>query len=74
MHAKLTSSNGVLSPRQQEVVKLIAEDLTAKEIAARLCITEKTVEFHRDHIKQRLSVSGTAGITRYAIRYGIIDP
>jgi DNA-binding CsgD family transcriptional regulator len=74
MHAKLTSGNDVLSARQQEVVKLIAEDLTAKEMAERMGITTKTVEFHRGHIKQRLSVSGTAGIVRYAIRHGIIEP
>jgi DNA-binding CsgD family transcriptional regulator len=64
MHAKLTSSNGVLSPRQREVVKLIAKDLTAKEIAERLGITAKTVGFHHDHIKKQLNVTGTAGIVR----------
>jgi DNA-binding CsgD family transcriptional regulator len=71
-----TSPNGVahISLRQQQIVKLIADDLTAKEIGTRLGISPKTVEFHRVLIKKQLEVTGTAGIVRYAIRTGLIDP
>jgi DNA-binding CsgD family transcriptional regulator len=74
---KKTSSNGSppnghLSKRELEIVKLLAEDLTSKEVAARLGIAEKTVNFHRHAIKKRLDVQGTVGMVRYAIRHGII--
>jgi DNA-binding CsgD family transcriptional regulator len=65
--------DGVLSPRQREVVKLIAEDLTAKEIGERLGISPKTVEFHRSLVNKKLGGAGTGGIVRYAIRHGIIE-
>ena len=68
------SPDGLLSPRQKQIVTLIAEDLTAKEIGDRMGISPKTVEFHKDLIRQRLSVTGTAGIVRYAIRTGLIQP
>ncbi len=63
-----------LTPRQRQIVTLIAEDLTAKEIGKRMGNTPKTVEFHRNLIRQRLGVVGTAGIVRYAIRAGLIQP
>lgn len=62
----------LLSPRQKQIVTLIAADLTAKEIADRLRLSPKTVEFHKDLIRHRLEVKGTAGIVRYAIRTGLI--
>lgn len=64
----------LLTPRQRQIVTLIADDLTAKEIGDRLGISPKTVEFHRILIRQRLDVTGTAGIVRYAIRAGLIQP
>jgi DNA-binding CsgD family transcriptional regulator len=54
--------------------ELIAEDLTSKEIASRMGLSVKTVLFHRQEIKRRLKVRGTAGIVRYAVRHGIIEP
>jgi DNA-binding CsgD family transcriptional regulator len=63
-----------LTPRQQQVVMLIAEDLSAKEIGKRVGISAKTAEYHRDLIKRRLGVAGTAGIVRYAIKSGLIEP
>ena len=54
-----------LSLRQLEVVKLIAADLTAKQIAARLGITVATANYHRFEIKRRLGVKGIAGIVRW---------
>jgi two-component system response regulator NreC len=63
-----------LTDRQKQLLILIAEDLTAKQIAKRLKISPKTVEFHRDALKSKLGVRGTAGLVRYAIREGIIEP
>jgi DNA-binding CsgD family transcriptional regulator len=63
-----------LTPRQQQVVMLIAEDLSAKEIGKRVGISAKTAEYHRDLVKQRLGLAGTAGIVRYAIKSGLIEP
>ena len=68
------AQNDHLSSRQREIVKLIAEDLTANEIAERMNLSPKTVNFHRQEIKHRLGVRGTAGIVRYAVRNGIIEP
>ena len=76
MEAVTASPNGIptLTKRQREIIALIAEDLTAKEIGDRMGISPKTVEFHRNLIRQRLGVVGTAGIVRYAIRTGLIQP
>jgi DNA-binding CsgD family transcriptional regulator len=73
-HQTGASHDSELSPREREVVKLIAEGLSSKQIGVRLGISPKTVNFHRSHIKQRLNLRGTAGIVRYAIRQGIIEP
>ena len=72
--AETASSNRRLTEREREIIKLICEEMTAKEIAERLNISVKTVEFHRQEIKHRIGVRGTAGITRYAVRHGIIEP
>jgi DNA-binding CsgD family transcriptional regulator len=69
-----TPSTPHLTARQKQIINLIAEDMTAKQIGARLQISPKTVEFHRDIIKTRLGVVGTAGIVRYAIRAGLLEP
>ena len=63
-----------LTDRQKQLLILIAEDLTAKQIAKHLKISPKTVDFHREALKRKLSVRGTAGLVRYAIREGIIEP
>jgi DNA-binding CsgD family transcriptional regulator len=66
-------ARNALSLRQLEVVKLIAEDRTSKQIAASLGITVETANFHRVQIKRRLGVKGTAGIVRWAIQNGVIE-
>ena len=68
-----TSRQALLSVRQLDVVKLIADDLSSKQIAAQLGVTTKTVAFHRTQIKRRLGVRGTAGIVRWAIQNGVIE-
>lgn len=62
-----------LSPREMEVLQLIAEGQANKQIASALGISIKTVEKHRDHLMQKLDIHETAGLTRYAISAGIIE-
>jgi DNA-binding NarL/FixJ family response regulator len=62
-----------LTPRQREVLQLVAEGKTTKEISALLHISPKTVEFHRNSLMEELGVRTTAELTRYAISRGIIS-
>jgi DNA-binding NarL/FixJ family response regulator len=62
-----------LTPRQREVLQLIAEGHGTKEIAARLCLSAKTVETHRAQLMERLDIRDVAGLVRYAIRTGIVS-
>ena len=64
----------VLTEREDEVVKLIAEGYASKEIARLLTISIKTVERHRSNILQKLGMRDRTELTRYAIRAGLIDP
>jgi DNA-binding NarL/FixJ family response regulator len=61
-----------LTPRQREVLQLIAEGRNTREIAGALNITAKTVETHRAQLKERLDIHDTAGLVRYAIRAGLV--
>lgn len=63
----------VLTPREDEVVKLIAEGHSSREIADLLVISVKTVERHRANIMQKLEMRDRTQLTRYAIRAGIIE-
>jgi DNA-binding NarL/FixJ family response regulator len=62
-----------LSRRQQEVLKLIAGGLSSKDIARTLGLSVKTVETHRAQIVARLGIRDVAGLTKYAIRIGLLD-
>jgi DNA-binding NarL/FixJ family response regulator len=62
-----------LSGREREVLQLIAEGKSMKEIAALLCISVKTVETHRMRLMGKLDIHETAGLVRYAIRQGMIE-
>ena len=64
----------VLTPRELEVLKLIAEAQSSKEIAATLFISVKTVERHRQNILDKLAMRDRVELTRYAIRRGLIQP
>jgi two-component system, NarL family, sensor histidine kinase UhpB len=64
----------VLTPRELEVLKLIAEAYTSKQIAAALFISIKTVERHRQNILDKLGMRDRVELTRYAIRRGLIQP
>jgi DNA-binding NarL/FixJ family response regulator len=63
-----------LSPRETEIVKLIAEGNTGRQIAGTLVISEKTVERHRSNILDKLGMRDRVELTRYAIRRGLIEP
>jgi DNA-binding NarL/FixJ family response regulator len=63
-----------LTPREQEIVKLIAEAHTNDEIADMLVISKKTVERHRANILEKLGMSDRVELTRYAIRRGLVQP
>ncbi|RBQ14902.1 DNA-binding response regulator [Spongiactinospora rosea] len=64
----------VLTPREEEIVKLIAEGNSAREIAETLVISVKTVDRHRANILQKLGMRDRLDLTRYAIRAGLIEP
>jgi DNA-binding NarL/FixJ family response regulator len=64
----------VLTPRELQVLKLIAEAYTSKDIAKELVISVKTVERHRQNILDKLGMSDRVELTRYAIRRGLIQP
>jgi DNA-binding NarL/FixJ family response regulator len=63
-----------LTPRELEVVKLIAEAHTNEQIAALLSISRKTVERHRENILAKLGMRDRVQLTRYAIRRGLVEP
>lgn len=62
-----------LSPREKEVLQLIAEEHTSSEIADLLIISEKTVEKHRASLMEKLNVRNLAGLVRLAIKYRLVD-
>ncbi len=64
----------LLTPRELEVLKLIAEGHTSKEIAAMLVISIKTVDRHRTNMLEKLGMRDRVELTRYAIRRGLIEP
>jgi two-component system response regulator NreC len=61
-----------LTPREREVLQLVAEGKTTKEIAAILKVSVKTAEAHRTHLMQKLDIHDIAGLTRCALRLGLI--
>ena len=63
-----------LTPRQREVLQLVAEGHSTKEIARRLGVSVKTVETYRSQLMDALDIHDIAGLTRYAIRKGLVSP
>jgi DNA-binding NarL/FixJ family response regulator len=72
--AQTAPSSDPLAPRERQVLQLVAEGNTSKEIATLLDLTVKTVESYRSRIMERLGIHDTAGLVRYAIRRGLIEP
>ena len=67
-------SGSGLTPRQTEVLQLIAEGLSTKDIARRLGLAVKTVETHRTQLMKQLDIHEIAGLVRYALRIGLVSP
>ena len=72
--AKTVVAGNPLSLRERQVLQLIAEGKTTKEIAVSLGIAPKTAERHRSRLMEKLGIHATAGLVRYAIREGLIQP
>jgi DNA-binding NarL/FixJ family response regulator len=66
-----SSPSEKLSPRERQVLQLLAEGKSTKQIALALGITTKTVETHRSHVKEKLGIDSVAGLTKYALRTGL---
>ena len=63
-----------LTPRQREILHLIARGYATREIAVQLHVSVKTVDSHRAQLMQRLNIHDVASLTRFAIRNGIVPP
>jgi DNA-binding NarL/FixJ family response regulator len=63
-----------LTPREREVLRLVADGLSSREIAVALKIGQKTVETHRANIAQKLKLKSVAEMVRFAVRYKMIEP
>ena len=72
--ARVAVAADALTPREQEVVKLIAEGHSGREIAEILHISEHTVERHRGNVLEKLGLRDRVALTRYAMRRGLIEP
>jgi DNA-binding NarL/FixJ family response regulator len=72
--SEMHGSGDALSGRELQVVQLIGEGKSSKEIASQMGISVKTVESHKARVMRKLNVHGTASLVRYAIRRGLIQP
>lgn len=66
--------DSILTPREEEVIKLVAEGHSSRQIAALLVISAKTVDRHRANILQKLGMHDRLDLTRFAIRAGLVEP
>jgi len=77
IHPHTTLQDGdplsALSPREKEILQLIAEEHTSAEIGKMLFISEKTVEKHRTKLMEKLNVRNLAGLVRLAVKYHLVD-
>lgn len=69
-----TASSDFLTDREREVLQLVAESNSTKEIAAKLNISVKTVDNHRTNLMRKLNLHDVASLTRYAIEIGLVQP
>ncbi|HKO54501.1 MAG TPA: response regulator transcription factor [Thermoanaerobaculia bacterium] len=68
-----TDPLAALTPRQREILQLVAEGHTSKEIAQRLGLSHRTVEVHRNQLMKRLGVHDLPGLVRFAVRVGLVE-
>ena len=66
-------SPDVLTGREREVLQLIAEGFTGKAMSAHLDVSVKTVMTHRNHLMKKLNLHNAVGLTKYALRHGVIS-
>jgi DNA-binding NarL/FixJ family response regulator len=64
---------GSLSPRERQIVSLIVEGMSSRDVGKELCISIKTVETHRSHINKKLGCKSPAALIRFAARNGLLD-
>jgi DNA-binding NarL/FixJ family response regulator len=67
-----TGNSSILTRREREVLRLIGQGISAKEIAQRLAISPKTAQVHSENIRQKLNLHSIADMVRYAIKHGIV--
>jgi DNA-binding NarL/FixJ family response regulator len=72
--AEIQTGGPPLSEGEREAIQMVAENQTAKEIAARLNLSTKTVQNHKMHAMDKLNLRGIAALTRFAVREGIVEP
>jgi two-component system, NarL family, response regulator NreC len=72
--SKTNVSTGALSGRERQVLQLVGEGKSTREVAEHLGISVKTAESHRARLMRKLDIHETAGLVRYAIRLGLIQP
>jgi DNA-binding NarL/FixJ family response regulator len=68
----VSATASVLTERERAVLQMVAEGRSNKEMAERLVLSAKTVEHHRAHVMEKLGVRDVAGLTRVAIRQGLV--
>lgn len=73
-HASKSPTLDILTAREREILQLIAESYSTKEVASKLNISVKTAENHRTNLMKKLDLHDVAGLTRYAMEHGIIEP
>lgn len=73
LHSESNDPLSMLSPREKQILQLIAEEYTSGEIGKLLFISEKTVEKHRSSLMEKLNVRNIAGLVRMAVRYRLVD-
>ncbi len=64
---------GKLSKREQEILRLVAQGLTSKQVGEKLFLSSKTVDNHRRNLMQKLNIHSAPELVRYAVRYGLIE-
>lgn len=74
VNARDDQGDDPLTPRQQQVLRLLAEGVSTRHIASRLGVSVKTIETHRAQIMARLDLHDLAALVRYAVRQGMIKP
>jgi DNA-binding NarL/FixJ family response regulator len=70
---RTSSSADLLTEREREILKLVAEGFSTKEIAVKLDISVKTADNHRNNLMKKLQLHNAASLTRYAIQSGLVE-